>query len=157
MSTYNGFIVKDLYSFKRYPYMKEEVILQAFITEIIDYNLPNQVLELTKLAWNSRFWEKRGYDGATLVKDDREPRLDNFIHDYLYRSGYYGVKADIIYREMMIMTGYSKFKAYRRYSALRIASPYFFIKHTVTDNIKPLPFEVDDLFYTVKGLQTSQK
>jgi len=157
MSTYNGFNIRNLYSFERYPYMKEEVILQSFMTEIIDYDLPKEVLEVIKIAWNSRFWEKSGYDGATFVKDDREPRLDNFIHDFLYRSGYFGGKADIIYRELMMLTGYGKFKAYRRYYVIRLASPYFFIKHTINDNIKSLPFEVDDLYYKLLDLQTSKR
>jgi hypothetical protein len=151
MDNQKGFYVKYLYSFKRYKYIKEDVILKSFLTEIEDYSLPQEVTDVFKLAWNSRFWEDKGYDGATLVKDVREPRLDNFIHDYLYRSGYYGNEADVIYREMLIMTGYSKFKAYRRYYVIRSASPYFWFKHTKNNNVKRLPPEVDELFYVLKN------
>lgn len=138
----SDYIVKDVYSFSRYPYISEKYIFKSYIKEIEFFDLPVEIVDVFKIAWNSRFWEKRGYDGATLVKDDREPRIDNFIHDYLYRMGYVGNVADVIYREMLIMTGYSAFKAYKRYIALMLASPILYIKHAFKRNVLGIPEEV---------------
>tara|TARA_B100001121_G_scaffold35510_1_gene30188 strand:+ start:41949 stop:42407 length:459 start_codon:yes stop_codon:yes gene_type:complete len=138
----SDYIVKDVYSFGRYPYISEKYIFKSYIKEIEEYNLPVEIIDVFKIAWNSRFWEKRGYDGATLVKDNREPRIDNFLHDYLYRMGYVGNAADVIYREMLIMTGYGKFKAYKRYIALMLASPVLYIKHAFKRNVLGIPEEV---------------
>tara|TARA_R100001015_G_C4634808_1_gene202195 strand:- start:7046 stop:7501 length:456 start_codon:yes stop_codon:yes gene_type:complete len=138
----SDYIVKDVYSFGRYPYISEKYIFKSYIKEIEEYNLPVEIIDVFKIAWNSRFWEKRGYDGATLVKDNREPRIDNFLHDYLYRMGYVGNAADVIYREMLIMTGYGKFKAYKRYIALMLVSPVLYIKHAFKRNVLGIPEEV---------------
>ena len=138
----SDYVVKDVYSFDRYPYITEEAIFNSYIKEIEFFNLPVEVIDVFKMAWNSRFWERKGYDGATLVKDDREPRIDNFIHDYLYRMGYVGNTADVIYREMLIMTGYGDAKAYKRYVALVLASPFLYIKHIFNRNVLGIPEEV---------------
>jgi len=150
---YDGFNVKyGLCSFKRYPHFNEEWILESFIREMQVNKLPIEAFNLFKIAWNSRFWETKGYDGATAVKDSREPRLDNFIHDYCYRLGYVNDKVDVIYRELMLLTGYSKFKAYRRYYVIKLVRPYFKLKKINKGEYKINSVEIEDLYLTLKTL-----
>ena len=149
MEKFKGFIIKSDYSFDRYPFILDSVILESLLEEIAHYKLPVEVYEVLRMAWNSRFWENKGFDGATAVKDKREPRLDAFLHDYMYRCGYYGYKSDVIYRELMILTGYKKFKSYRRFGVIRITAPYFLLRHSLKDNIQKIPYEIDELYYTL--------
>lgn len=146
MNKYIGFTTKKLNSFSRYPYIPEVVILESFLAEIKDNKLPIEVTNLLKEAWRSRFWEVKGYDGATLVKDKNEPRIDNFLHDYCYRSGYVNDKVDIIYRELMMLTGYSKSKAYRRYNVIKLVRPYFIITKKRKGEYKENDARINELY-----------
>ena len=125
-----------LKSFKRYPFIAEEWILESFLREIEFYSLPKEVLDLLVIAWNSRFWETRGFDGATAVKDTTEPRLDNFIHDFLFRMGYVNNISNLIYKKLNELTGYSKTKALKRYITISIVTPYYILKHRAKGNLK---------------------
>ena len=125
----DNFIIKDKYSFKLYPLIKEVVILEALIEEVKLYNLPKEIIPVLEEAWNSRFCEVSGYDGATIIKNKKHPAICNFLHDYFYRCGFAGKIADDIYKELLLRTGYTKATAIYRYSTIRVFSFYFRVKH----------------------------
>jgi hypothetical protein len=141
------FNVLDDYTFKLYPEIKESVILEALVGECIKYNLPDEVLEVLVEAWNSRFWETKGYDGATVIKNKKHPAIANFLHDYHYRCGFASKKTDKIYREILILTGYSKAVAKKRYLMIRVFGSYFRIRHWLRKNVNEPSFATDDLYY----------
>jgi len=121
-----------------YKYLNEDAVLNSFIAEIEENKL-HFILPLFREAWQSEFWKEKGYDGASVVQDEYHPRLANFIHDYLYRMGMGGIEADIIYRELLILTGTKKSKAYTRYYAIRTAwITYFKWKHLIDKNVNPI-------------------
>ena len=129
------FIIQDICSFELYPEIKEEIILNALLKEFKKYNLPSEVYEVLVEAWNSRFWVDKGYDGATIIKNKKHPAICNFLHDYHYRCGFGGIEADVIYRELLKITGYSKYTPYVRYGLIRIFGSYFRIRHIIRGNI----------------------
>lgn len=111
-----------------YKYLEEEDIKSALLREIKDNGL-SFCLPLFNEAWESKFWREKGYDGATATEDEYHPRLANFIHDYAYRCGMANKEADVIYRELLKLTGTSVFKADRRYYLIRTLGAYYRIKH----------------------------
>ena len=76
---------------------------------------------------------------SSIVTDVSHPAVWNFIHDWMYRTGMGGLESDVIYREIMILGGISKFKAYRRYYVIRVAwLLYFKRKHKKSGNVRDL-------------------
>ena len=147
----NGFIILDKFSFKRYPFIKEGIILESLLNEIDYNNLGYEVKVVLRDAWNSRFWTTSGYDSSTFVKDQYEPRLAPFLHDYLLREGYGGYKADFIFKEIMKLTGSSKYRYMRDYIGVRIGW-FGFLKwnHKIKGNVKETNINIDALYYTFK-------
>ena len=124
-------------SFDLYPELQEEVILDALISEYVRYSLPIEVLEMLVESWNSRFWVTKGYDGATLIKNKKHPAICNFFHDYMWRCGMGGIQSDIIYKRLLVMTGYSKRTASFRYRFIRIGwLTIFKRRHIMNNNVK---------------------
>jgi hypothetical protein len=150
MHNIEGFIVKDECSFDLYPHLLEGSILQSFLEEAMYHNLPIKVVEVLKVAWNSRFWDEGGYDGATFIKNTKHPALANFIHDYHYRTGNANKKADIIYRELLLLTGYSKSTAKFRYRSIRIFGSYFRLKHRLKGNVKFMSYKSLELYELIR-------
>lgn len=146
----NNFIIKDKYSFKLYPFFKEDIILNALQSEIEYYGLPKEINNVLEDAWNSRFWESSGYDGATFIKNRKHPSIANFIHDYLYRCGFGGKIADEIYRLLLLQTGYSKLTANYRYSGIRIFGSYFRLRNYLKGNFKQKNYNMMSLYYILK-------
>ena len=144
------FIIKDEYSFELYPCIKEEIILDAFLKEVSDYNLPKEVHLVLIEAWNSRFWVDKGYDGATIIKNKKHPSIANFYHDYFYRCGQGNKKSDIIYRELLKLTGYKKSTANKRYKLIRVFGSYYRVRHKIKGNIKEMSFDTLELYYKLK-------
>lgn len=147
MERYQGFIVKyGVKSFKRYPFIDEEDILESFFREIEFYGLPIECFIVLKNIWNSRFWENKGYDSSTGVKDSYEPRLAPFLHDGMYILGYANYKSDRIFREMLKLTGSNKWRYNRDYLGVRLFGSFFRLKHLLNGNIH-YNVNFDDLYY----------
>tara|TARA_R110000744_G_scaffold288214_1_gene399244 strand:+ start:462 stop:917 length:456 start_codon:yes stop_codon:yes gene_type:complete len=144
------FIIKDEYSFELYPCIKEEVILDALLKECIDYKLSKEVQLVLIESWNSRFWVDKGYDGATIIKNKKHPSIANFFHDYHYRCGQGDKKADIIYRELLKLTGYSKSTANKRYKLIRVFGSYFRVRHKLKGNVNKPSFDTLELYHSLK-------
>lgn len=133
------FIVENQYFGHIYPFFREQVVLEALLAEIVYYKLDDCFLNLFVDAWNSRFWVKRGYDGATLLKNRKHPAVGNFLHDYGYRMGMGGYAIDKIYKYLLTVTGYNKIDPIVRYIAVRGAWRFFFKwKHILNDNVFPI-------------------
>lgn len=147
---YYGFNIKyGLCSFKRYPFIPEEHILESLLREIERYGLPTECLEVLRIIWNSRFWEKKGYDSSTGVKDNYEPRLAPFFHDGMYILGYANRKADCIFKEILKLTGANIWRYNRDYAGVRLFGSIFRLKHLLNGNIK-YNFDFDELYYKLK-------
>lgn len=147
----DNFTVKDKCSFDLYPEIKEKVILDALIGECITYELPEETSFVLVEAWNSRFWESKGYDGATVIKNKKHPSISNFFHDYLYRCGFAsgyknGKIVDSIYRNMLKLTGYKSYKSNIRYGAIRLFGSFLRIGHRIKGNNNKLSIDVIDLY-----------
>lgn len=145
-----NYIVKDEFSFKLYPHLKEGEVLTALLRELNHYSLPNEVEIEFINAWNSRFWEVSGYDGATGIKNKKHPSIANFLHDYYYRMGYGGKIADIIYFELLKLTGYTNFVAQKRYVGIRTLGSYFRLKNYLKGNVNVKPNSMLTLYYKLK-------
>ena len=138
-------------SFKRYPFIPEEVILESLLKEIEFNNLPSETLEALKIAWNSRFWESNGYDSSTGVKDNYEPRIAPFLHDAMYIMGYANRRSDIIFKKLLKLTGANIWRYNRDYVGVRLFGSIFRFKHMYKGNVKIQP-EYDDLYFKLKTL-----
>ena len=145
-----GYKVKDECSFELYPHIKEQVILDALLGECKEYHLPSTVYVVLLEAWNSRFWVDKGYDGATIIKNKKHPSVANFLHDYHYRCGYASKKTDIIYRELLKLTGYSNAVAVKRYSLIRGFGTYFRVRHKIRGNVNTASNETLELYHYLK-------
>ena len=135
----DNFKVKDECSFELYPEIKEKVILDALIGECIRHELPEEVMPVLIESWNSRFWIKDGYDGATIVPNKKHPSISNFFHDYFYRKGFAssyksGKMVDVIYKRMLKMTGYKNSESNIRYGFLRVFGSFLRIGHRIKGN-----------------------
>lgn len=82
---------------KRYKYLKEKAMKEAMMEEIEDFDLPVMFYFVFHKAWNTRFWETKGYDGRTAIKSRREPSSSPFVHDEMWRNGKGGWKSNVIY------------------------------------------------------------
>ena len=151
----DNFIVKDECSFKLYPEIKETVILDALIGECITYDLPEEISYVLIEAWNSRFWIDEGYDGATIIHNKKHPSIANFFHDYFYRKGFAGnymggKMTDVIYKEMLKLTGYKKRSSFLRYSAIRLFGSFLRVGHRLRGNNKKFSSDAMDLYIRLK-------
>ena len=144
------FNIEDKKSFELYPEIKETVILDALVGECMRYDLPTEVFNVLIEAWNSRFWVTKGYDGATIIKNKKHPSIANFIHDYHYRCGYAGLKSDVIYKELLKLTGYSNSLAIRRYGLIRVFGSFFRVRHKVRGNVSKPSFNMMELYLQLK-------
>tara|TARA_B110000211_G_scaffold70767_1_gene81912 strand:- start:1169 stop:1630 length:462 start_codon:yes stop_codon:yes gene_type:complete len=151
----DNFKVKDECSFKLYPEIKETVILDALIGECVTYDLPEEISYVLIEAWNSRFWIAEGYDGATVIHNKKHPSIANFLHDYFYRMGFAGnyrggKRVDIIYKEVLKLTGYKKTESVLRYSAIRLFGSFLRVGHRLRGNNKKLSMDAMDLYIRLK-------
>lgn len=125
-----------------YPDLTENEIGAALVKQIRRLGLAEKcpaIISVFKELWESKFWRYTGYDGASIVTDVSHPAIWNFIHDWMYRTGMGGLESDVIYRELMILGGISKVKAYRRYYVIRVAwLLYFKRKHKKSGNVRDL-------------------
>lgn len=149
------FKTKDECSFELYPEIKEKVILDALIGESITYNLPEETTDVLIEAWNSRFWIAEGYDGATIIKNKKHPSIANFFHDYFYRLGYAskyknGKMVDVIYKEMLKLTGYKSIKSNIRYGLIRFFGTALRINHRIKGNKKTPSKAMIELYSAIK-------
>lgn len=132
---------------KVYKYLSAKAVKEALIVEIKESLLSKNVIATFKEAWDSKFWEDKGYDAASLVSDEYHPRLANFFHDYMWRSGTGGQKADTIYRELLIATGTNKTKAWARYLGIRVVwLGWYKWKHRKKGNVVPLSSAFEKLY-----------
>ena len=145
-----NFIVKDEFSFKLYPHLKEGEILSALLREIEHYKLDYMVVIELERLWNTRFWVTSGYDGATGIKNRKHPSIANFLHDGYYRCGYGGKVADLIYKWLLPLTGYTEKTAKIRYVGIRSLGSYFRLRNYIKGNIKQEPYSMMSLYYLLK-------
>tara|TARA_R110002126_G_scaffold172185_4_gene320983 strand:+ start:55 stop:513 length:459 start_codon:yes stop_codon:yes gene_type:complete len=150
------FTIIEECSFKLYPFIEERVILDSMLAEIKHYKLPKEVYNMLMEAWNSRFWVTLGYDGATVIHNKKHTSTANFLHDYLYRSGYAtrykdGKKVDFIYKEMLKLTGYSNYIAVKRHSLIRVFGSIFRIRHRIRGNKRMPSKEMIRLYNKLKS------
>lgn len=151
----DNFTTKDECSFKLYPEIKESVILDALIGECITYDLPEEISYVLIEAWNSRFWVEKGYDGATVIKNKKHPSIANFFHDYFYREGFAssykgGKMTDVIYKEMLKLTGYKNIKAGLRYGLIRLFGTFLRVGHRWKGNDNKPSSDMIDLYKILK-------
>lgn len=134
-----------------YPLFTEQEILVSFLREITYYKLPDHVFKLFVEAWNSRFWVKKGYDGATRIKNKKHTAVCNFIHDYQYRDGMGGIEADVIYKYLLSLTGYTTFTQNTRFVVIRTAwLTYYKYKHLFANNVNPLTDNIKTTYAVAK-------
>jgi hypothetical protein len=134
-----------------YKNLKEEYIFEALRKEVADNELPFVVLEVLQEAIESEFWIELGYDGATFIQDKYHPRLANFLHDYFWRTGAGGKESDVIFRELLILTGDSKFSAKVKYNSVRTAwFLKFKRKHKRNNNVRNLTDNEKNLYLLLK-------
>tara|TARA_R110000796_G_scaffold92085_1_gene196318 strand:- start:66 stop:527 length:462 start_codon:yes stop_codon:yes gene_type:complete len=151
----DNFTTKDECSFKLYPEIKENIILDALIGECITYDLPEEISYVLIEAWNSRFWVEKGYDGATVIKNKKHPSIANFFHDYFYREGFAssykgGKMTDVIYKEMLKLTGYKNIKAGLRYGLIRLFGTFLRVGHRWKGNDNKPSSDMIDLYKILK-------
>ena len=124
------FDIRKERSFKRYPHLDEGVILQSMLDEIKYHNLPIEVVNILRGAWNSRFWVTKGYDGATIMG---------------------GYMSDYIFKEILKLTGSSRYRFTRDFIGTRIGWVLFFKwKHKINKNIVKPSFDMMELYVTLK-------
>jgi hypothetical protein len=121
------------------------------LEEIKYHNLPIDVVIFLQEAWNSRFWVSKGYDSSTLIKDEYEPRVAPFLHDYMSRCGYGGYKSDFIFKEILKLTGSSKYRYTRDYIGTRVGwNGFFKWKHMFKKNVVQPSYNMMELYLELK-------
>jgi hypothetical protein len=111
-----------------YPFLTEEEVKNALLRQINSYNLLF-LLPVFNEAWDSRFWIKYGYDGATGIEDKEHPSIEIFLHDYGYRVYGGNLKDDyIMYKLQKLM---NKKTAFRNYLGTTIIGFIFKAKNRI--------------------------
>ena len=131
-----------------YKYLTESEIKKALFRQIVDNDLLF-LMPCFNEAWNSKFWRKKGYDGATFITDTTHPSIDVFIHDYLYRCFGGDKKADVIFYNLQRLLKDPKAK--RNYIGVRVFGSYFRIKNKFNKIHSPIPKVYEELYlYLIK-------
>jgi hypothetical protein len=135
-----------------YRYLEAQHVFTAIKTEIEANRLTISARLLFAQAWQSKYWQNKGYDGATVVTDEYHPRLANFIHDYMWRTGAGGKESDLIYKYLLVKTGTRKLKAHTRYLAIRSAWIFKYrLKHKKAGNVRGLSEEEQNMYLIAKA------
>lgn len=133
-----------------YPFLDDEAIYKALRREIEYFKLSPFV----KHVFLTSKWGKwqYSYDGATLVQDKYHPRIANWLHDYMWRTGAGGYKSDVIYKYLLIKTGTSSFIAQKRFVAIRSAWLFNYKwSHKRKGNVRPLTDDEENLYLIAKS------
>lgn len=132
--------------------LKEHLVLQVLRLDVED--------ELTKLwltvineAFDTDLWSPiEDYNGCTMLQDHRHPDPACFVHDYMWICGYGGIKADRIFKALMVSEGMSKGSSRFRWFAVRTGWIfYYYWKYTSQRELKPLTNSMNKLHNYIKA------
>ncbi|PCI96657.1 MAG: hypothetical protein COB15_09725 [Flavobacteriales bacterium] len=104
-----------------YSYWNKTELHEHLHRQAIKLGAPKWVFPLLDEALTSDLWDPvKDFDGCSVVQDQFHPCLACFIHDYLWKCGMGGLGSDKIFYFLMLLDGTKKFKAQRRWLAVRI-------------------------------------
>lgn len=119
---------KDQLFGKPYRFFTEKSVYQSFLRQVDTFKLGINYYNCLNLIFRSRFWETKGFDAKTFVKDNYQGNISSFFHDYGSRCGFGGKKNDIIFLYLELKSGASKKWAFTQYFAVRVAAQLFILR-----------------------------
>jgi len=110
--------MKDYKPYSNYTNEELQDLLRLHTKKL---GMPRWVNELAELAFKDNWNPQTDFDGCSVVQDRTHPDIACFIHDWLYVCGYNIPFANKLFKELMLLSGYSKWLAWTRYIAVVIA------------------------------------
>ena len=107
-----------------YKYWNRGQMLEHLIPQCIDFDISTFLVK--EICYDSRWNPKRDFNGCSVVQDELHPFVPCFIHDYRWVVGEGGLRSDIEFRRNLILAGFSKFKAYKYFIAVRIGWLFYY-------------------------------
>ncbi len=129
-----------------YRFFSEKAVYQSFLRQIETFKLGIRYYEALNIIFKTRYWEKRGFDGKTLVRDRYAGNISSFFHDYPSRMGFGCRENDIIFLYLELKGGSSKFWAKTQYKVVRMATPFFTLRDYIKGRRQPKPQWFKDLY-----------
>ncbi len=101
-----------------YTYWTRQLLHQFLIEQAVDFKID---CFLVKTACYDERWNPRyDFNGCTLIQDTYHPFIACFLHDWRWMTGQGGIKSDLEFKINLEKAGFSKYKAFRWFLAVRI-------------------------------------
>jgi hypothetical protein len=133
-----------------YRFFTEKSVYQNFLEQINQYKLGTTFYDSLNIIFKSRFWEKRGFDGKTFVKNNYAGNISDFFHDMPSRMGFGCKENDVIYLYLELKSSRYKFWALLQYHVVRTTTPFFNLRDYLLKRRKPKPQWLKDLYIETK-------
>ena len=107
-----------------YKYWDRDDLYLHLSKQAIDYGIN---LDLVRVAVYDNEWNPiADYNGCNAVQDTHHPDIACFIHDWRWIAHPYRKAWDIEFRDNLIKIGFSKFRAYCYYFAVRLGWLFYY-------------------------------
>jgi len=146
--TYTSPYKDQLFGYE-FRFFMEKTVWKSYLKQIEKYKLSISFRNTLELIFRSRFWETRGFDGKTFIKDRYAGHISVFFHDYPSRMGFGCKENDVIFWYLELASGTSKPWAKIQYSVVRLATPLFTLRDYIRGRRQPKPQWLKDLYIEV--------
>lgn len=142
---------KDQYFGGPYGFIKEKAIYESFLAQIREFDLGISFRNNLEMIFRTRYWEKVGFDGKTLIKDSFAGNISSFFHDYPSRMGFGCYENDVIFLYLELKGGSSKTWALTQFYVVRATTPVFNLRDRIIGRRIEKPQWLLDLYNEVSA------
>jgi len=134
-----------------FRFFSEKSVWKNYLKQAEDFNLGISFRNNLEMIFRSRYWETRGFDGKTFIKDRYAGNLSVFFHDYASRMGFGCYENDVIFLYIELCSGNSKAWALTQFQVVRIARRFFNLRDYVKGRRQKKPQWIIDLYNEVSA------
>ena len=132
-----------------FRFFMEKAVWKSYLKQVEDFKLGISFRNNLEMIFRSRYWETRGFDGKTFIKDRYAGNLSVFFHDYASRMGFGCYENDVIFLYIELCSGNSKAWALTQFQVVRMARAFFNFRDYLKGRRQEKPKWIIDLYNEV--------
>jgi len=109
---------------QRYKYWQRDDLYKLMKVQAL--NLGYSLADLHTIVYSEEWDPARDFNGCNFIQDDLHPFLPCFIHDYGYIVYGGGNKHDLEFKNNLIKSGFSTFRAWSFYIGVRLGWAFYY-------------------------------
>jgi hypothetical protein len=134
-----------------FRFFSEKSVWKNYLKQVEDFNLGISFRNNLEMIFRTRYWETRGFDGKTFIKDRYAGNLSVFFHDYASRMGFGCYENDVIFLYIELCSGNSEAWALTQFQVVRMARPFFNLRDYIKGRRQKKPQWIIDLYNEVSA------